>query len=94
MPGFYLAVFLFSFLPAYRVLMIWVYDRTQSLFVVMLMHASLAAGQLILIPPAISAVSMLTFDLAFAAVLWAIVIAIAVANGGELSRKPLSTPVA
>ena len=86
-PALYLAVLLFSFLPAYRVLMIWVYDRTKSLLVVMLMHASLAAGQLILIPQAISGVSMLTFDLVFAAGLWVIVIAIAVANGGQLSRQ-------
>jgi hypothetical protein len=74
--------------------MIWVYDRTKSLLVVMLMHASLAAGQLILVPPAVSGVPMLTFDLAFAAVLWVIVIAIAVANGGQLSRRPPNTPVA
>ena len=92
-PALYPAVLLFSFLPAYRVLMIWVYDRTKSLLVVMLMHASLAAGQLILIPPALSGVPMSAFDLAFAAVLWLIVIAIAVANGGRLSRQPLSTQV-
>lgn len=85
----YLAVLLFSFLPAYRILMIWVYDRTKSLLVVMLMHASLAAGQLILLPAAISGMALLTFDLIFAAVLWIIVAAIALANGGQLSRQPL-----
>ena len=30
-------------LPAYRVLMVWVYDRTGSLLVAILMHASLTA---------------------------------------------------
>jgi uncharacterized protein len=93
-PALYLAGLLFSFLPAYRVLMIWVYDRTKSLLVVMLMHASLTAGQLILIPPAISGVPMLTLDLVFGAALWIIVIAIAVANGGQLSRQPPTTKVA
>lgn len=39
--AFYLPVLLFSFLPPYRVLMVWVYDRTGSLLVAMLMHASL-----------------------------------------------------
>jgi hypothetical protein len=29
--------------PAYRVLMVWVYDRTGSLLVAMLMHARLSA---------------------------------------------------
>jgi membrane protease YdiL (CAAX protease family) len=79
------AVLLFSFLPPYRVLMIWVYDRTNSLLVVMLMHASLTAGQLILIPPAISGPSIMTFDLTLAAALWIIVAVIAFANGGRLS---------
>jgi membrane protease YdiL (CAAX protease family) len=30
-------------LPAYRVLMVWVYDRTGSLLMAVLMHASLSA---------------------------------------------------
>ena len=45
-----LLVKLFSWLPAYRVLMVWVYDRTGSLLVAMLMHGSLTATQLILMP--------------------------------------------
>jgi len=32
--------------------MVWIYDRTGSLFVVMLMHAALVATQLILMPEA------------------------------------------
>jgi membrane protease YdiL (CAAX protease family) len=82
----YLSVLLFSFLPAYRVLMVWVYDRTGSLFVAMLMHAPLAASQLILIPLAISGVQVVTYDLVFAAALWVFVAAVAVANRGRLER--------
>ncbi len=41
---------LFSFLPAFRVLMVWVYDRTGSLLVAMLMHVSLTASTLIFQP--------------------------------------------
>lgn len=41
------AVFLFAWLPAYRVLMVWLYDRTGSLPLAMLMHAPLAAGAFI-----------------------------------------------
>jgi len=41
------AVFLFAWLPAYRVLMVWVYDRTGSLPLAMLMHAPLSAGAFI-----------------------------------------------
>jgi membrane protease YdiL (CAAX protease family) len=85
-PALYLSVLLFSFLPAYRVLMVWVYDRTGSLLVAMLMHAPLAASQLILIPSAISGVQVVTYDLVFAAALWVFVAAVAVANGGQLER--------
>jgi membrane protease YdiL (CAAX protease family) len=93
-PALYLAVLLFSWLPAYRVLMIWVYDRSKSLLVVMLMHAPLAGCQLFLMPPEISGVPMATFDLVFAAALWVVVAAIAVANRGRLSRQPLLTRAA
>jgi CAAX protease family protein len=92
-PAVYLAVLLFSFLPAYRVLMVWVYDRTKSLLVVMLMHAPLAGGQLVL-PPAISGVPLVTFDLLFAAALWIVVAAVAVANHAQLSGQPSRTSLA
>lgn len=49
--------------------MVWVYDRTKSVLVVMLMHAPLAAGQLIILPAAISNENAVVFDLAFAVAL-------------------------
>ncbi len=93
-PACFLAVLLFSFLPPYRVLMVWVYDRTRSLLMAMLMHAPLAASQLILIPLAISGVPLVTYNLIFAAALWGVVAAVAVANRGQLSRQPLRRTVA
>jgi len=65
---------LFSWLPAYRVLLVWVYDRTESLLVVMLMHASLVvytAGTLV--PLTLAGMSLLTWILAWAAALWVVV---------------------
>ncbi len=47
----FLAFYLLA-LPAYRVLMVWVYDRTGSLLVAMLMHASLTASTLFILAPA------------------------------------------
>jgi uncharacterized protein len=79
----------FLFLVAFRVLMVWVYDRTNgSLLLAMLMHTSLTASTLIL-GAGVVGVPLLTFDLVWAAVLWAVVAGIAVANGGHLSRQPL-----
>src|SRR5215217_1844220 len=49
--------------------------------------ASLTASSLIL-GPGVAGVRLVSFDLAWAAVLWAVVAAVAVAQGGHLSRHP------
>jgi membrane protease YdiL (CAAX protease family) len=85
---------LFAWLPAYRVLMVWVYDRTRSLLVAMLMHAVLTSGMIILTPTALAGVPLLIWLLALAAVLWAVVAAVAVASGGHLSQQPLRRQMA
>jgi CAAX protease family protein len=83
---------LFAWMPAFRVLMVWVYERTGSLLVAMLMHASLSSGMLILTPTAISGVPLLTWLVVLAAVLWVIVAAVALANHGQLARQPTVIP--
>jgi membrane protease YdiL (CAAX protease family) len=88
-----LLVQLFSWLPAYRILMVWVYDRTGSLLVVMLMHLSLVAIQSIFIPP-LTGGALLAYILTWAVVLWVVVAIIAVINRGKLSRQSLPKQVA
>jgi uncharacterized protein len=83
-PGVLFAV---GILPAYRVLMVWVYDRTGSLLVAMLMHASLTASMLVLGPLATGA-ALATYELVLAAALWVFVAAVAAARGGHLTRQP------
>jgi membrane protease YdiL (CAAX protease family) len=80
-------------LTAYRVLMVWVYDHTGSLLVAILMHVSLAALNFILTPP-VGGVAYWTIGFAYAAALWVVVAAVAVANRGQLSRQPLRRGVA
>ena len=63
---------LFTWLPAYRILMVWVYDRTESQLVVTLMHVSLVATTGI-IDPVIEGGNLLVLLLAKAAVFWAMV---------------------
>jgi membrane protease YdiL (CAAX protease family) len=91
----YLFTFLVGQLPAYRVLMVWVYDRSsESMLLAMLMHASLTACSLILTPPA-TGMALLTYSLAMAAAWWVVVGAVAVAQGGHLTRQlPLRGRVA
>ena len=82
-------------LVVFRVLMVWVYDRTGSLLVAgILMHLSLTASARILGAPAIAGVPLLAFDLVWAAALCVVVAAVAVAQGGHLSRQPLRRRVA
>jgi len=88
LPAFlYLFVLLFSFLPVYRVLMVWVYEITGSLLLAVLMHMPLAASQLILIPSTISEWQIIAYDLVFALSLWSIVFALLVANDWKLGRN-------
>jgi membrane protease YdiL (CAAX protease family) len=58
-------------LPAYRVLMVRVYDRTGSLLVAMLMHLSLTVCTLVLQPQA-AGLSLLTFTIVLAALMWVV----------------------
>jgi hypothetical protein len=83
-------IFSVGILPAYRVLMVWVYDCTGSLLVAMLMHLSLTASNVILVPLATGA-HLVIWSLVLAAALWAVVAAVAVANGRQLSQQPLQT---
>jgi CAAX protease family protein len=73
-------------LTAYRVLMVWVYDRTESLLVAMLMHASLTTSTMILGPLAIAGGPLLIYDVVSALVWWVVVAEVAVASRGQLSR--------
>ena len=79
-------------LPAYRVLMVWVYDRTGSLFLAVLMHASYAASTFILNPlagpGAMSGAYLLVYVITSAAATWIVVGVLAVATHGILSRQP------
>jgi membrane protease YdiL (CAAX protease family) len=72
---------LFGSLPAFRVLMTWVYDRTGSLLLAMLMHASLTTSALILNPSTIAGMDLLIADLASIGAWWLLVAAIGRSQG-------------
>jgi membrane protease YdiL (CAAX protease family) len=77
-------------LAAYRVLLVWVYDHTGSLFVATVMHASLTASTTIIFRPLATGMSFLTCTFGLAVALWVAVGAVAVARGGQLSQQPLT----
>ena len=74
--GLSLAIFLpatlFTWLPTYRVLMVWVYDRTGSLLLAMLMYASLIAFWTMLTPLTLSGLTLVSYYLIFSAAMWII----------------------
>ncbi|HVZ39358.1 MAG TPA: CPBP family intramembrane glutamic endopeptidase [Candidatus Kapabacteria bacterium] len=80
-------LFYVGVLPAYRVLMVWVHDRTGSLPIVMLMHASLTACTLFILKPAVTGMALSLYYLVLTAALWGVYVAIAAANGGQLARR-------
>jgi len=89
LAGFLPAVlFYVGSLPAYRVLMVWVYDRTgESMLLAMLMHASFSASMLIQQPLGLALVPGLAWNFVLASALWVVVGAVALAQGGHLSRQ-------
>ncbi|NPV55250.1 MAG: CPBP family intramembrane metalloprotease [Anaerolineae bacterium] len=74
-------------LPVFRVLMVWLYQRSGSAPMVMLMHASLTAGTLFILQPAATGSALRTYYLGLAGALWLLVGIIAVFNGGKREKK-------
>jgi membrane protease YdiL (CAAX protease family) len=71
--GLYLPVVLFAFLIPYRILMVWVYERTQSLFLAMVMHAALTASVRILDPIGITGADLMLYNAAMGGAIWVVV---------------------
>jgi membrane protease YdiL (CAAX protease family) len=94
------ALVLVGQLPAYRVLMVWVYDRTGSLLVAMLMHVGLTFATFVLGPVVAAAGSALfVYDIALGAAWWLVVAGVLVATRGmrplrEQGENTTAIPVA
>ena len=76
---------LFTWLPACRVLMVWVYEHTESLLLIMLMHASLIAFWRIFTPLILTGAALITYYFVFTASVWII-------NAVALRQKTLLRP--
>ncbi len=93
-PLFLMILRLFFWLPPYRVLMVWVYDSTESLLVSVIMHASLVASLTIFVPVELSGTTLMIWILAWSATLWIVVAAVAILNGSFRLRKSIQRRVA
>lgn len=83
-----------GYLTTFRVLMVWVYEHTASVFVAMLMHASFTASLLILNPVGLAGTHLVVYCFALAAVVWILVAAVALANRRQPAREPVRTRAA
>lgn len=82
--AFFLPLYFFTSiaqLAAYRVLMVWVYDRTGSLLVATLMHASYIFSTLFVLAPPTTGTPYLIFSGIFTVVLWVVAAAVVVSTG-------------
>ena len=78
-------------LTAYRLLLVWIYDRTKSLLLVTLMHGSLTASTIFIFRPVATGVIFLAYGWLISAGLWLLVAAVILAPGDKVYR-PLYNP--
>lgn len=79
--------FLIGQLPPFRVLMVWVYERTGSLLLMMVMHFSLTACSIAFSPTSMSGWEVFVYSLSVAAAMWLIAGAVVWADRGEIMRN-------
>jgi uncharacterized protein len=77
-----------GYLTGFRVLMVWVYQRTRSLLLAMLMHASLTTSLLSLNPLGISGRNLVIYSFSLAAAIWVVVGVVAVSMRRGLIPQP------
>ena len=80
---------LFAWLPPFRVLLVWVYDHTRSLPVVMLMHAAVSFVSIAFASEGLTGVRLLASPLAAAATMWLFLGLFGLASREPLVRPPL-----
>ena len=86
----FVASFLTSYLlalPAYRILLVFIYDRTKSLPVIMIMHAFLSASTLIFQPSSAGKIALI-WNLVLGIILWIVVILVVTTNRLHFMQKP------
>ena len=72
--------FLIGQLPPFRILMVWAYERTGSLFLMMVMHFSLTACAITFAPSAMTGWQVFINSMTVAAVFWVIAGAVVLAD--------------
>jgi len=77
---------LFAWLPPFRVLMVWILDRTDSLIIVILLHASLVFTTTVLVPMTLTGTDLLTWLILWGGILWLVILLIGIFKGRDLNK--------
>jgi uncharacterized protein len=67
---------LFTWLPPFRIFMVWILDRTGSLLLVILTHASLVFTTTVIVPMSLNGTNLLIWLIVWSLVLWVLAIII------------------
>jgi membrane protease YdiL (CAAX protease family) len=87
-PDFLPPLFFYAgVLPAYRILMVWVYDATESLLVSMLMHASLTASAPWILLPVVTGISLVIYYLVLIVAIWIVVALVLRVSRGQRANR-------
>lgn len=70
LPFFILMGRLLAWLPPFRVFMVWVYERTESLLLTVLIHMSLVFTTTVIVPMSLTGKHLLLWIVSWGAVLW------------------------
>lgn len=79
--------FMIGQLPPFRILMVWVYEKTGSLLLMMVMHFSLTACSIAFSPTSMSGWEVFNYSLSVATVMWLIAGAVVLVNRREILRS-------
>jgi membrane protease YdiL (CAAX protease family) len=79
--------FLIGQLPPFRILMVWIYERTSSLLLMMVMHFSLTACSIAFSPTLMSGWQVFIYSLSIAAAIWLVAFIVTMANRKQFLQR-------
>ena len=86
-PLVFTVALLFTWLIPYRILMVWLYDHTQSVLLAIIMHVPIVVEKFVLFPPDAPSTFTAAGNLIYAAALWVVVGVIWLASRGRLEAR-------
>jgi membrane protease YdiL (CAAX protease family) len=84
-PVLLMAALLFAWLVPYRVLMVWMYDHTESVLLVMLMHFPIVVGAYVFMDEGLAAQEAFASLVAYGVALWIVVGVVALSDRWRLT---------